>query len=157
MPPGLTAVIAAPGRDERERRPQEGGTTMPEHDLWILVMNSTRARILRGLGPGQGELVLRSGLEGMLDAMCERPALRRQQLRADELAFRRRVVALLEAHRMAGDFGRLAVFAPRPLLPEIRAAMPGPLRGAVVAEVARNLIRLSEADLPQAAAAALGG
>jgi protein required for attachment to host cells len=142
-------------------------------NLWILVMNSTRARILRGVpsrAPARAELVLRSNQrrlrEVISDTLVTRPMSQfngplseagwRRPLDEDEVVFSRQVAALLEAHRLAGDFGRLAVFAAPEMLEILHQAMPPALRDRIVAEVDENLIALSEAELPKRVAADLG-
>ncbi|WP_281354797.1 baeRF12 domain-containing protein [Rhodovulum strictum] len=138
---------------------------MGDGRTWVLAMNPTRARILRGLGePGAAgaaaELVMRAGHRHLLAAM-DRAAAEglthdADPVAADQRDFVRQVVHLLEAHRLAGDFERLAVFASPALLCELRSQMPARLAATLAAERARSLMHLSEADLARAARSELG-
>lgn len=158
---------------------------MDAGNLWILVMNATRARILRGLpgamppaavsGPANGtawpaELVVRARqpyLRELLSGAAAAPpgallprgraaADWRRPLDADEALFCRQVSMMLEAHRLAGDFDRLAVFAAPDMLERLHEAMPAGLRERVTAEIAENLVALSEAALSGRIAQSLG-
>ncbi|WP_158243231.1 baeRF12 domain-containing protein [Acidimangrovimonas sediminis] len=129
--------------------------------LWILVMNTSRAQILRGIagnGPGRPRrLVLRAEQRRMaallgapeisLPVSPPRPATGRpiwlRAIEADQISFMKRVIDLLETHRVAGDFNRLAIFAAPKVLQRLRSAMPRRLRALVVAEIAENVVDLS--------------
>ena len=65
----------------------------------------------------------------------------------DQREFIRQVIALLESHRRAGDFDRLAVFADQDMLGHLRQMMPRPLHEMVICEVAKNLLHLPTAEL----------
>ncbi|WP_127904243.1 host attachment protein [Solirhodobacter olei] len=158
---------------------------MDAGNLWILVMNATRARILRGLpgalslagtsglpggAAGQAELVVRARqpyLREVLSGAAMAPAAVvprghasavdwRRPLDADESLFCRQVSMMLESHRLAGDFDQLAVFAVPDILEQLHQAMPAGLRDRVMAEIAKNLVALSEVDLSWRIAASLG-
>lgn len=159
---------------------------MDAGNLWILVMNATRARILRGLpgalppaavsGPANGtasptELVVRARqpyLRELLSGTAAAPpgallprgrapaADWRRPLDADEALFCRQVSMMLEAHRLAGDFDRLAVFATPDMLERLHEAMPAGLRERVTAEIAENLVALPAAALSGRIAESLG-
>ena len=150
------------------------GRTMETQGLWILVMSGTRARIVRGLAGATAELVLRSGQLGLRGGLaCTDMAVLGQGhgrigrhsgrratgweglVCADEFDFARLVAAVLETHRMAGDYERLAIFAAPARLVWLRRCLPLSLRVRVVAEVGRNLIGVSEAALPGALGARL--
>ncbi len=143
---------------------------MPEKyaRIWALVMDSTRARLLRGLHspdePGQSELVMRSDAPKLRQIMSDRPgpavALRvdrgraamecsRDYLAEDEREFLRQVLSLLDSHRRAGDFTSLVVFADPHVLRHLRREMGYPLKDRVAKEVPRNLLHLSALDLPR--------
>lgn len=134
--------------------------------IWCLVLNSTRARILRDLrrdastsGP---ELVLRTEHRALRDIMSDKPGrsfasagggrrsameYRSDSLRDDERAFVAEVIALLESHRRAGDFDRLAVFASPEMLGLFREATPALLQSRIMMEEQKNLMHESETGL----------
>ena len=131
---------------------------------WALILDATRARILRdpvlpGAAP-PAELVLRSEQLSLLDAITrgrrERPSQFRERLLQDERAFVRQCVGLLDIHRRAGDFDRLAVFAGPRLLETVHEQMPGPLEALVVAERSTRLMHLGEAELRRVVDQTLG-
>lgn len=68
----------------------------------------------------------------------------------DQREFIRQIISLLESHRRAGDFGRLAIFAEHDMLGQLREMMPQSLADLVVREVPKNLMHLSEQDLLEA-------
>jgi protein required for attachment to host cells len=136
---------------------------------WALALNSTRSRILRGLSESsettQAELVLRSEARNLRDIMSDKPGRsfasagggRRSAMEyssdlvaEDQREFIRQVIALLESHRRAGEFDRLAVFAEHDMLGHLRQLMPDALRDLVICEVPKNLLHLSTQDLPAA-------
>ncbi len=141
---------------------------MASDGLWILVMNASRARILRSVEPttasGTRDLLLRAAERRLremlvrLDAAPPRPGRRavgrsgagvepwRSLLEADRDCFSREVAGFLEAHRLAGDFGRLVVFARPGVLGRLHTAMPNHLRTRVMLEVEQDII-----DLPSLA------
>lgn len=135
---------------------------------WVLVMNASRARVVRGLplrgAPAEPELVLRAETRRLREIMADRPgrsfssgARRRRSameyasdpVREDERAFVRQVVALLEAHRLAGEFNALSVVAGARMLGLLREAMPRPLAALVRRECRLNLADVDEAHLPE--------
>ena len=144
----------------------DGGNRMSRRHTWVLVMSSTRARILRNLeDPGEEtpvELVSRAAATHLRDALSQPagrsiasdhsgrrsaiepgsdPVLRDMQDFAEETA------ALLEQHRHAGDFTRLAVFAEPKMLGILRAECPAALWAMVFLDQPLNLIALSPHDL----------
>ncbi len=68
----------------------------------------------------------------------------------DQRDFVRQVIALLESHRRAGDFDRLAIFAEHDMLGQLREMMPKALADMVVREVPKNLLHLSAQELAEA-------
>lgn len=143
-----------------------GSMTQDTFRTWALVMNSARCRILRGISPGAAdalaELVLRSESRNLREIMSDKPGRsfasagggRRSAMEyasdpiaEDQREFIRQIIALLESHRRAGDFTRLAVFAGHDMLGLLRQMMPQPLRDMVIHEVAKNLLHLSAPDL----------
>jgi protein required for attachment to host cells len=132
-------------------------------------MNSARCRILRGLGAGDedalAELVLRSESRNLREIMADKPGRsfasmgggRRSAMEyasdpvaEDQREFIRQVIAVLESHRRAGDFNRLAVFAEHDILGYLRQMMPPFLREMVIHEVAKNLLHLPALELQEA-------
>ena len=141
---------------------------------WFLVANATRARILRGLPrPGEAaapELVMRATARKLRDIMADKPGRsfssasqgRRgaipytsDPVAEDERNFVREVVALLETHRLAGDFDRLTVLAAPQTLGLFREEAPPALRARIRAEIAKNLAGIPEGALPAALRAEL--
>ncbi|OIQ69825.1 protein required for attachment to host cells [mine drainage metagenome] len=137
-----------------------------EHErIWSLVLNSTRARIVRGLGAhpeeNAAELVLVSQHRKLKDIMADKPGRtsspiggRRAAMgyssdpvRDDERKFADEVVAVLEAHRRAGDFQGLAIFSSPEMLGILRPKLVEPLITCIRLEVTKNLINESETDL----------
>jgi protein required for attachment to host cells len=126
---------------------------------WALVMNSTRARILRGLATVDGEehveIVSRASLRHTRDVLAglsdpSDPDRRHTESNAvirDMQDFAAEIGDMLEQHRRAGDFARLAVFAPPRMLALLRTEFPATLRTAVVLEQAVNMINLPEHEL----------
>jgi hypothetical protein len=136
---------------------------------WTLVCSQSRARVLRASGPVRvpraAELVLRAreehlragvlGLRGGAAAVSAPPVPPTspgEWLRADERAFAAEIATLLDAHRCAGDFDRLAAIGPAPMLALLRERYPPGLRRVVVAEWERDLIGLDTDALHRAVA-----
>lgn len=135
---------------------------------WALVVNGARCRILRGVS-GRGsdapaELVLRSEARNLRDIMSDKPGRsfasmgggRRSAMEytsdpvaEDQQEFIRQIIALLESHRRAGDFDRLAIFAEHDMLGHLRRMMPQTLADLVVREVPKNLLHHSAQDLAE--------
>lgn len=147
------------------------GNIMPRNSsrIWAVVMNGTRCRILRGLATNSDdaltELVLRSEFRNLRDIMSDKPGrafiptggARRSAMiyssdpvAEDQRAFICQVIALLDSHRRAGEYDRLAVFAESDILGHLRLMLPGTLRDMVMREVARNLVQLPATDLQDA-------
>jgi protein required for attachment to host cells len=155
-------------------RCHEGSQIMTPRKTWTLAMNSTVARILRGV-PCRGfapppELVLRSEHRALRDIMADKQGRsfhatgdgRRSAmeygsdpLHEDLVAFVRTVRDLLEAHARAGDYTSLAIFADPTVLGVLRAELGEGLRSRVLREVPKNLLHLDEAELSRIIAADL--
>ena len=124
---------------------------------WALVMNATRARILRGLSPGAPpELVMRAGHRRLRAMLADRRGLELpagsqvpDPLHEDDRDFVREVVAMLEAHRLAGDFEVLTVIAAPRTYELLHEAMPGRLAARVHRRTERNLAAVDPVDLPR--------
>jgi protein required for attachment to host cells len=136
---------------------------------WSLVLNGSRCRILRGVAntseQAPPELVMRSESRKLRDIMSDKPGRsfssgsggRRSAMEyasdpvgEDQRDFVRQVIALLESHRRAGDFDRLAIFAEHDMLGQLREMMPKALADMVVREVPKNLLHLSAQELAEA-------
>jgi protein required for attachment to host cells len=136
---------------------------------WILVLNGARCRILRGVSGSvdevPSELVLRSESRKLRDIMSDKPGRsfasmgggRRSAMEygsdpvaEDQREFIRQIIALLESHRRAGDFDKLAIFAEHDMLGQLREMMPQTLADLVIREVPKNLLHLSAQDLAEA-------
>ena len=136
---------------------------MQDDSIWVLVLNATRARILWGThrnGAVQDtRLVLRSEDRKLRSFLTGAPgrsaapgrgasvAADPDPLGDDAHAFAREVIAVLEAHRRAGDFNRLAIFSPPEMLAVLRAELPGALKAQLVVEAEKNLVQEPEAVL----------
>jgi protein required for attachment to host cells len=135
---------------------------------WALVLNGSRCRVLRGVSRDGDdlpvELVLRSEFRNLRDIMSDKPGRsfssagggRRSSIEygsdpvaEDQREFIRQVIALLESHRRAGEFDRLAVFAEHEMLGHLRQLMPKTLSDLVIREVPKNLLHLSEKELAE--------
>lgn len=138
---------------------------------WALVINGTRCRVLRGVSANGedslSELVLRSEARNLRDIMSDKPGRsfastgggRRSALEyasdpiaEDQREFIRQVIAILDSHRRAGDFDKLAVFAEHDMLGHLRRMMPRTLAGLVIREVPKNLLHLLTHELAEAVA-----
>jgi protein required for attachment to host cells len=136
---------------------------------WALVINGARCRILRGLSTRDhdtpAELVLRSEARNLREIMSDKPGRSFQSMGGgrrsaieyasdpvaeDQKEFIRQVISLLESHRRAGDFDRLAIFAEHDMLGHLRQMMPQTLAGLVIREVPKNLLHHSAQELAEA-------
>ena len=128
----------------------------------VLREHRHRAGLIAQEQGALAELVLRSEFRNLRNAMTDKPTQacvfvgdgRRSALNysgepvvEDQREFIRQVIALLESHRRAGDFDRLAIFAEHDMLGQLRKMMPKATRDMVVREVAKNLLPLSAPDL----------
>ncbi|MDO8313172.1 MAG: host attachment protein [Sideroxyarcus sp.] len=139
---------------------------MAEDVIWALILTSARARIMRGVQPKltaqPPELVLRSEARHFREAMPgilkratdgygnRRPSVIKEAvavLREDARDFVREVIAVLEAHRRAGDYTKLAIFAPADMLGLLWEELPTVLRGLVIVRVERDFMRLAPTEL----------
>lgn len=123
---------------------------------WAMVANQARARILRGLeqphdlAPPPSELVYRARSSRLKACLCREPADRTAEVTAigaDLDQFARELAPILNAHRLAGDFGRLALWAPERLLGALFSEMPRGLRACICLTVACDLTGCGETDL----------
>lgn len=133
---------------------------------WALVMNGVRARILRGVENSDGEdpieIVSRATSTHLREIMSDKagrtfPSDGEGQRSAmepgsdpilrDMQDFAAETVEVLERHRRAGDFARLAVFAEPKMLGILRAEFPSTLRAAVFLDLPLNLVSVPEREL----------
>ncbi|WP_102108041.1 host attachment protein [Oceaniglobus roseus] len=133
---------------------------------WALVMNGVRARILRGLedtdGEDQIEIVHRAASMHLRDVLTDRAGRsfssgsggRRSAMEPgtdpilrDMQDFASDICEVLEQHRKAGAFARLAILVEPRMLGILRARMPAPLHESVVLERPMNLVALPEKEL----------
>jgi protein required for attachment to host cells len=143
-----------------------GLVAMKNEVTWVLVLNSTRARILRGLtrngSTGASELVLRTEHRNLRDIMADKPGrsfassggqrrsameYRSDVVRADERTFAGEALNLLDSHRRAGDFDRLAILASPEMLGIVRDIAPSALLAKVTVQQAVNLMHETETEL----------
>lgn len=136
---------------------------------WALVSNGVRARILRDLEDGDGEdpveLVSKSQARHLRDLLTDTPDAARfsiddarrlaseegsKAIRQDTEDFARELISMLEAHRRAGEFTSLALFASLPMLNILRTEMPATLRATIATAEQVNLTHLSPSELRQA-------
>lgn len=171
----LTAINASRVRSARYGtcrflwRGRSGIMARDNSNTWGLAINSARCRIVRGLSDRDdgvpAELVLRSEARSLRDIMADKPGRsfaskgggRRSAMEyasdpvaEDQREFVRQVIALLESHRLAGEFDKLAIFAEHDILGHLRQLMPKSYRDIVICEVPKNLLHLSEQELPKA-------
>jgi protein required for attachment to host cells len=147
--------------------------------IWVLVMNSAHARIVRSLGwkPGDddatgapAEVERRIEPKQMRDIMADRPGRSfssvgsqrsAMEYSSDPLAEEtrgliREVIELLEKGQRKGSFRELAIYAEPQVLGELRKMLPKPLQAAVIREETSNYLGLSAQELSAKLAADLG-
>jgi len=134
--------------------------------IWYLVMNSNRARILRGLPhpheAAASELSLQSRHHHLRDHLEDRPTRsfssaspgRRSgvepssdPVREDTVRFLHDVQDFLTGECKAKAFDGLVVVAPPETLGLWREVLAEPLRSVIRSEVAKNLVRQSAHEL----------
>lgn len=142
---------------------------MPTERIWYLVMNSNRARILRGLPhpheAAAAELVLQSRHHKLRDHLEDRPTRsysagspgRRSAVepssdpvKEDTVRFLKEVIAFMTGELQAQAFDGFVVVAPPEVLGLWRDELAAPLMSAVHREVPRNFVRMSSHDLIEA-------
>lgn len=134
--------------------------------IWYLVMNSNRARILRGLPlphvAADAELALQSGRQKLRDFLNGHPTcsysssppdhrsaihLASDPVREDTIRFIRDVLDFLTAQRKADAFDELVVVAPDDTLGLWRDEVSAPVAETIRGEVAKNYVRLTPVEL----------
>ena len=138
---------------------------MTENSVWAVVMNSEHARILCGITPrpsaGVPEITLSTQHPRLQDIMSDSPGRsfssadsRRSGMeyasdpvRDAHRRFVRSVADRLDDELRGGKFGKLAVFASKPVLGLLRQEMTPALSHAVVSETDKNLVNEPLSDL----------
>ena len=135
---------------------------MADEATWALVCDAARARIVRGLeteaAGAPPEFIVKARARHLRRVLCERHAPTPEgggigrpgaagPVLEDIREFARESLMGLLGHFRAGEFQRLALFAPPRTLDVLRGEMPAPLHGAVVCERALDLVGLPEEDL----------
>jgi protein required for attachment to host cells len=157
---------------------KEGRMPIEKRRIWALVMNSTRARIVRSLGWRRGEddengppaeIDRQIEAKQLRDVMADRPGRsfasvgsRRSAMEygSDPLAEEtrgliREVIELLEKGQRKGAFRELALYAEPQVLGELRKMLPKTLQDSVVKEATANYANLAPQDLSAKLAADL--
>ena len=134
--------------------------------LWVIVMNTHKARILHDLREAHHPDHLETVVEGpdrkLRDVMRDRPGRSfasmgdgsrsamepgTDPLREDTLAFLRELFEHLENRLRAKEFDELALICPPDVLGLWREAVPDSLQACLHREVTKNLLKLPEAEL----------
>lgn len=147
--------------------------------IWVLVMNSAHARIVRSLGWKKGdddekappaEIERKIDPKQLQDVMADRPgrsfasfSSRRSAMEygSDPLAEEtrgliREVIELLEKGQRKGSFRELAIYAEPQVLGELRKMLPKPLQDVVTHEATANYLNLPTQELAAKLSADLG-
>lgn len=133
---------------------------------WILIADSSRARILRHCGPGKGlEAVdghdFRSEQRKLRDILADRPGRVHDSagksrhamepatdaVRQDETAFARSLAAVLAKALRRRQFDRLVLVAPPKALGDLRSELSAPVQAALIAEVNKDLTGVPNPDV----------
>ena len=130
---------------------------------WIVLADASRARIIRHLPDHReseekhGEIQLHSEPRRRSEIMADKPGrsfasegtrrsameYRSDPVREEERAFARRIVRLLEERCLEDDFDRLVLFAAPRMLGDLRDAMTESVRKFIIAEIDKDLTKLS--------------
>lgn len=134
---------------------------------WILLADSSHARVFLNEGVGQGVSPI---AEGTFDA----PVLPTREINADKpgvsfdsvgegrhrmqpttdpnrqvkLAFAKRLVSFLEQANNKQKYDRLILIAPPRMLGDLRSALPAKIGNLVYGKLDKDLMHISERDLP---------
>lgn len=135
---------------------------------WILVADGARARVLENTGPGKG-LSEVDGLEfanehlAARDIMADKPGRTfasagtgrsskeppTDPVAHREMEFVKTVAETLEKKRQKGAFDRLILVAAPRALGDLRQHLPNGLKDAVYAELAKDLTRVPNTEMPK--------
>ena len=141
--------------------------------IWVLVADGAHARIVRNafhhseMGEPLEELVFSAPHKRLREIMADKPGrafasadsrsrsameYRSDPVHEEQQAFAGMLVSVLEEHRLASDFDRLAIIAAPRMLGDLRDAMPAGLSEITVAEVPKDLTKLTDLELREAIA-----
>lgn len=133
---------------------------------WILIADGARARVLCHDGPGRGVAAVPDALfeashapDREIDA--DKPGRtfdsvgagrhhkepRTSPHRQQKADFARELAQMLERRRGEGAFDRLLVVAPPATIGDLRSSMSKEVRGRVIAEVAKDLTHVPNAEI----------
>ncbi len=134
--------------------------------LWAVVADGSRARIVRDIdakddNSPRGEIMLEADHKRLGEIMADKPGrafssvgTRRSSMeyasdpvRDEAKLFAGEISHLLDEYRVAGEFDSLFVYAAPQMLGFLRAAMAGPLKALVVAEIPKDLTKLPDIQL----------
>lgn len=136
---------------------------------WIVVADGDQAKIFEHDGPGHGlhavdGLQLEQERLKAQDIMADKPGrsfssagpntrsavdYRTDPVEARERRFVERLADLLEARHAAGDFDRLVIAAAPAALGDLRPALSESVRGAILAELPKDLTNIPTARLAE--------
>lgn len=145
----------------------EQGVIMRSKQTWILLADSSHARIYLNDGVGKG-------LEPVADGTFDEPILPTREISADKpgvsfssagegrrsmqpatdpnrqakLTFAKRLTVFLEQANNNREFDRLILVAPPRMLGDLRSAMSARIAGLVYGELNKDLTHISEQELP---------
>lgn len=132
--------------------------------VWALVMNSTQARIIKGIAKGTfpdvPELVLETEHKDLGQIMSDKPGrsfasvgpgrsameYASDPVKEAKRAFVAQAIELLHQHFMKHSFTHLAIIAEPVILGMLREDLPADLAAVVIAEMPKNLLH----ERPQA-------
>jgi protein required for attachment to host cells len=147
--------------------PQRGAFDMKTERVWVLVADSSRARIIRSPelrakdDRHLADLVLESEHKPAREIMADKPGrsiasvgarrsameYRSDPVRLQTEQFAGAIADQLERRRAAGEFDRIVVVAEPRTLGAIRRKLPQQLAATVAAEVAKDLTKLPPDEL----------
>lgn len=135
---------------------------MKARKTWILIANGTTARVLENIGPGKGLNALADkvwhapekdtfeSVQGMTNNSVGRSMHRMAPHNApdkEESAFAEELAEhLLQAHAN-GEFDDLVLTAAPKMLGLLRPILDAQVRGSVIAELAKDLVKTPDVDM----------
>lgn len=140
---------------------------MQAKKTWVLVADGARARILRGLNflgekiDDEAEISFVAEHLRAADYWADKPGrshasansrrsameMTSDPVRQAEQDFATMLINELETYHEASAFDRLALIAAPQMLGDLRAALPASLKEMVVAEVVKDLTKMTAPDL----------
>jgi protein required for attachment to host cells len=140
---------------------------MKQIRTWVLIADAARARVFESRGRGTGltavgDMALDAELAPSREIGSDRPGrsfesvgstrhalespsdLHREQKRQ----FARRIADAIEERHAAESFDRLVVVAPAVTMGDLRAALSGKVRAAVITELVADLTNTPVSELP---------